>query len=118
MEVLCSEAGMEFEEIMELTRDDFITAMLRLHQANSSRRWRLMIKNAKMEKTDLTLSTYVQYVEDFKFWVNVAGRPHRLPDKEFAQCFVSALKTNIFREEMYSRTFEILDDVVRETREE
>ncbi len=36
MEVLCSEAEMEMEEIMELARDDFITAMLRLHQANSS----------------------------------------------------------------------------------
>ena len=57
MENLWSEAGMVFEEIMELARDDFITAMLRLHQANSSRRWRLMIKNAKMEKTDLTVST-------------------------------------------------------------
>jgi len=32
-----------------------------------------MIKNAKMEKTDLTVSTYVQYVEDFKVWANVAG---------------------------------------------
>ena len=31
----------------------------------------------KMEKLDVTLSTYVQYVEDFKFWVNVAGRSHR-----------------------------------------
>ena len=58
--------------------------MLKIHQPNSSRKWRLMIKNAKMEKSDLTLSTYVQYVEDFKFWVNVAGRPHRIPDKEIA----------------------------------
>ena len=43
LDVLCSEAGMKLEEIMELARDDFITAMLRLHQANSSRKWRLMI---------------------------------------------------------------------------
>ena len=50
---------------MDLARDEFITSMLRIHQANSSRKWHLMIKNAKMEKFDLTLSTYVQYVEDF-----------------------------------------------------
>ena len=30
-------------------------------------------KNAKMEKSDLSLNTYVQYVEDFKFWVLAAG---------------------------------------------
>ena len=74
-----------------------------------------------MENSDLTLSIYVQYVEDFKIWVNVAGRPHRLPEKEFAKCFVNGLKPDIFREKMYSRTFKNLDDVVREalsTREE
>ena len=92
MDVLCSEDGMKLEEIMELARDEFITIMLRLHKANSSRRWRLMIKNAKMEKTDLTVSTYVQYVEDFKFWVNVAGITHRLSYREIAKCFVSGLK--------------------------
>ena len=74
---------------------------------------RLMIKNAKMEKTDLTVSTYVQYVEDFKFWANVAGRPHRLSEREIAKCFVTGLKPDIFREEMFSRTFENLDDAVR-----
>ena len=57
---------------MELARDEVFTSMLRIHQAKSSRKWRLMIKNAKMEKSDLILSIYLQYVEDFKFWVNVA----------------------------------------------
>ena len=64
-----------------------------------------MIKNVKRGKSDLTLSTYVQYVEEFKFWVNVAGKPHRLPEKEIAKCFVNGLKSDIFREEMYSKTF-------------
>ena len=77
---------------MKLGRDKFISLMLKIHQGNSSRKWRLMIKNAKMEKSDLTLSTYVQYVEDLKFWVNFAGRPHRIPDKEIAKCFANGLK--------------------------
>ena len=62
------------------------------------------------------LSTYVQYVEDFKLWVNVAGRPHRIP--KFSHFFVNGLKPDILREEMYSRTFENLDDFIREAREE
>ena len=103
---------------MDLARDDFISAMLRMHVANFSRKWRLLIKNAKMEKSDLTLSTYVQYVEDFRFWMNVAGRTHRLPDKEIAKYFVSGLKPDVFREEMYSRSFDSLEDVIREAREE
>ena len=67
---------------------------------------------------DLSLSTYVQYVEDFRFWMNVAGRTHRLLDKEIAKCFDSGLKLDVFREDMYSRTFDTLEDVIREARED
>ena len=66
---------------MTLERDEFIGIILRMHQANSRRKWRLMVKNAKMEKADLTLSTIVQYVEDFRFWVKAAERAHRLPER-------------------------------------
>jgi len=55
---------------MELGTDDFIRLMLKLHQVNSSQKWRLIIKNDNMEKSDLTLSNFVQYGEDLKFWVN------------------------------------------------
>ena len=92
--------------------------MLRMHAANSSRKWRLMIKNAKMEKSDLTLSAYIQYIEDFSFWMNVAGRFHRLPEREIVKRFISGLKPDVFREKMFSRTFETLDDVIRQAREE
>ena len=66
LDILCGKDRKDLEELMELARDELITSMLRIHQANSSRKWRLMIKNIKMEKSDVTLSTNVQYVEDFK----------------------------------------------------
>ena len=69
LNILCSDDEIEIEELIELAWYEFITSMLRIHQSNSSRKWRLMIKNAKMEKSDLTLSTYVQYIEDFKFFM-------------------------------------------------
>ena len=68
--------------------------MLRMNGVNSSRKWRIIIKNVKMEISDLSFSTFVQYVEDFCFWINVAGRI------------------------IYSQTFETLNDVIREAREE
>ena len=54
--------GREYEEIVDLEKEEFIQVMLKIHQANSSRKWRAMIKNAKMEKSDLSLNTYLQYV--------------------------------------------------------
>ena len=60
LEIMCSEAGEEMEVFMLLTRDEFISIMLRMHTVNSSTKWRLLTKNEKMEKSDLTLSTYAQ----------------------------------------------------------
>ena len=75
-----------------------------------------MVKTAKMEKSDLSLNTYVQYVEDFKFWVLAAGNAHRLPEKEiviFCQWFQAR---GISGRDLSFRAFETLVDVIAETR--
>ena len=40
LEVICDKDGREFEEIAELEKEEFIQVMLKIHQANSSRKWR------------------------------------------------------------------------------
>ena len=71
-------------------------------------------ENAKMGKSDLTLSTFGQHVEDFRFWVNAAGRAHRLPDKEMEKMFFTGLKPDLFREEIYSKSCETLQEAMEE----
>ena len=39
LKIMCSEPGEEMEEFMLLARADFISAMLRMHAANSSGIW-------------------------------------------------------------------------------
>ena len=92
LEVICDEEGRDYEEVVELEREEFIQVMLKLHQANSSRKWRSMVKIAKMEKSDLSLNIYVQYLDDFKFWVMAAGNAHRLPEKEIVK-FLSVVSS-------------------------
>jgi hypothetical protein len=77
-----------------------------------------MLKNAKMMKDDLSLSTYSQYVEDFKFWMKAAGDTHKPPEKEVVKIFVNGLKPEIYRDEIYSRACENLRGVINEAREE
>ena len=83
LEVICDKDGRDYENVVDIRKEEFIQVMLRLHQANSSRKWRILVKNAKMEKSDLSLNTHEQYVEPGVFW-----------------------------EEIYSRAFEILVDVM------
>ena len=39
LDVICDKDCREFEEIVELDKEEFVQVMLRLHQANSSRKW-------------------------------------------------------------------------------
>jgi hypothetical protein len=117
LNVIIENSEMARLKVMSLNRDGFIQIKLQMHQANSSRKW-LLVKNAKMVKCDRTLSTFTQYVEDFKFWVQVAGKPHKVPEKELAKMFVSGLKPDIFREEISSRACESLRDAITESRSE
>ena len=57
LDIMCSEAGDEMGDFMILlARDEFISAMLRMHAADSSQKWlKIDDKNAKMDKSDLTL---------------------------------------------------------------
>jgi len=52
-----------------------------------------MVNNAKMEKSDLSFNTYVQYVEDDKFWVLAAGNAHQLPRKRDREDFCEWAET-------------------------
>ena len=44
-----------------------------------------------------------------------AGNAHRLPEKEIVKMFVSDLKPEVFREEIYSRVFDTLVDLMADT---
>ena len=61
LEVIYDENGREYEEVVKLDKEEFIQVMLKIRQANSSRKWRSLVKYAKMEKSDLSLNTYLQY---------------------------------------------------------
>ena len=47
-----------------------------------------------------------------------AENAHRMPEKEIVKMYVSGLKPEIFREEIYSGVFETLVDVMAETRQD
>ena len=49
LEVICDEDGRDYEEVVELEKEEFVQVMLKIHQANSSRKWRSMVKIAKMD---------------------------------------------------------------------
>ena len=72
-------------------------------------------KTTKKDKLDLSLDTNLYYVEDFKFWQQgiLIGSQEKI-----IKMFVSGLKLEVFREDIYYRTFETLVDVMADTRRE
>ena len=72
----------------------------------------------KMRKWKNLTSCYhfVQFVEDFRFWVNAAGRAHRLFEKEISKMFVTGIKPDLFREEINSISCATLQEAMDESR--
>ena len=87
LDILCSEDEMELEELMDLARDEFITSMLRIHQANSSRK---ILKTLRCKSLTSPFQPTFNMLKTLNSGL-VAGRPHRLPDKEITKFFVSVI---------------------------
>ena len=49
---------------------------------------------------------------------HAAGRTHRVPKKESAKMIVTDQKPDLFREEIYSRSYETLHEAMDESRAE
>jgi len=77
-----------------------------------------MIKNAQMEKSDLTLSTYVQYVEDLKFGSMMREDLLGFREKKLLNFSWIVWSPIFFVKKVYSRTFKNLDDVIWEARKQ
>ena len=50
------------------------------------------------------------------FWVMAVGLAHRIPEKEMIKCFVSGLKSEVYKEKMFSRSCDTLVEVTEAAR--
>ena len=48
----------------------------------------------------------------FNLWVLVAVNAHRHPEKDIVKTFISGLNPEVYHEEIYSRAFETLADLM------
>ena len=82
--------------------------MLRLHQANSSRKWRIMVKMLKWRNRTSTLIYNILRILSLGMLI---GFP-----REIVKMFIRGLQPEVFRKESDSRAFKTLVDVMAETR--
>jgi hypothetical protein len=75
-----------------------------------------MVKSTKLVQSNLSLSTYVQYVEDFKLWVKVAGPAPRVPEKFAVICEWAQASHVSWR--ISSRACDTLQEVIDEVHDE
>jgi len=114
LDIIASESGDEIDEVMDLERDGFIGIMLRMHQANSSRKWRLMVKLRKWNNP----TSLCQLL--FNMWQILHFRSTLQEELivcliKKAKMFVTGLKPDLFREEIFSRSCETLQEAINES---
>ena len=87
LDIIVSESGRKIDEVMHLERDDFIGIMLRVHQANSSRKWRLMVKNAKWKNPISLYRLLCNILRISDFGLTLLGELIGCLTKKWKKCF-------------------------------
>jgi hypothetical protein len=98
-------------DLFALTDQQFFSKLCILHQASSAREWHSIISQVKMS-TECSLEKFVEYADDFKFQLELAGDGFAPPAKEIVKQFVNGIVHKQLQAEMRYHYFETVEKAV------
>jgi hypothetical protein len=111
LEIISGYSSYDVDELQQLSVNAFFEAICRLYNARSTINWFSIVEATKMKDSDWSLSTYLSYVEEFKFALLVAGSRYQPSNKEMIKSFIKGLKPSEFGQELRRRDIDTLDQV-------
>jgi len=113
--VIASRNGiMDVEEVRELPEDVFFSRLCAIHNAASTREWHSIVTQVKMSGSTCSLEKFIDYSEEFKFQVELAGQEFAPPMKELVKCFVNGISPKTLQSEIRLRYIETLTEAIEE----
>jgi hypothetical protein len=107
----------DIEDLKQLPEDQFFRALCRIHNATMTSQWCRLLEQVKMSTTSWSLEAYLEYVEEFRFQMMLAGVTYQPPEKEVIKIFVKGLQPNTLQTEIRRKNLENLELVIDETSE-
>jgi len=105
----------DIEDLKQLPEDQFFRALCKMHNATMTTQWCRLLEQVKMTTTSWSLELYLEYVEEFRFQIMLAGATYQPPEKEVIKIFVKGLQPSTLQTEMRRKNLEILELVIDET---
>ena len=94
--------------LRDMEDEEFFTALCRIHNCTMATSWSLLVDQVKMKATVWSLEAFMEYVDDFRMQLRLAGDECAPPQKEIVKIFVNGLSPKSLQTEIRKRQFETL----------
>jgi hypothetical protein len=113
--VIASRNGiLDLDVLRELPEDQFFNRLCAVHHASSTREWHSLITQVRMQTSVCSLEKFVEFSEEFKFQLELAGVEFAPPMSEIVKYFVNGLSPKQFQQEVRLRYFTTLTEAIEE----
>ena len=116
LEVLADFHDVEIEDLIVEEMETFFDMLCKVHVAPTPMEAKRRLKEVKMDKDDLSLSTLKLYNDKFQFHVRCIGHKRVLRQKELAKIYVEGLRPKILQENVWADPPESLEEAMQITR--
>jgi len=105
----------DIEDLKRMPEEQFFMCLCRIHNATMTTQWCRLLEQVKMTTQTWSLEFYLEYVEDFRFQMAIAGRDFQPPESEVVKIFIRGLQPNTLQTEIRRKNLETLEEVIDET---
>ena len=104
----------DIEELKTLEEEEFFHVACRMYNATMVTQYCRILESVKMTTSTWSLELYLEYVEDFKFQMMVAGFYFKPPESELVKIFVSGLQPRSLQNEIRRKNLQTLEAAIEE----
>jgi hypothetical protein len=103
---------LDVEELREMPVDLFFEALCKIHNATMTGQWCRLVEEVKMRSTTWSLEAFIEYTEEFRMQMIIAGTSYAPPQKEIVKLFINGLSPKTLQFEIRKKNIESLDEAM------
>jgi len=96
----------EVNDLRLMEEEQFFRCLCRIHNATMTTQWCRLLEAVKMHTTIWSLESFLEYVEDFRFHMMLAGNEFQPPDSEVVKIFVKGLQPATLQTEICKKSLD------------
>ena len=105
----------DLQVLKNMMEADFFICLCRMYNATMTSHYCRLIESVKMTAAQWSLELFLEYVEDFRFHMQIAGDTYSPPEAEMVKMFIKGIQPLSLHNEIKRKGLQTLEDVIVRT---